>query len=478
MADPRSTLEREIKLDVDAGFVLPDLPGEPLAVRTFTSAYVDTEDRRLLGLGITLRRRTEGRSCLWQLKLPQAEDRLELEAPGLDEVPAELGDLLVAVLRGRPLVTVARLRTRRTGVLATAPNGAVAEVVVDSVAAIENGDVSRRLTEVEVELVAGDPAGLKQLAGVLTAAGARPSDGRPKLEQVLGSPPRASEPAPSAPAAVHVRQALREQARALLRHDPGTRLGQDPEELHQHRVATRRLRAVLRAARPLLDVSWSEPLRAEIGWLGAALGPVRDLDVMLEYLESEEETLDAADRAGLAPMIERLHADRDRARASLIAALTSQRYLDLLDAVEAGAESPRIVVSEVTLHAIAARQFRRLRRRVRALNADPPDDELHAVRIAGKRARYAAELAERSVGKPAARFVTATKALQDVIGLHQDAAVAEETVRALLGTVAGADGLIAAGRIVERQRARKAAARRDWPAAWRAVDRSGRDVWT
>ena len=70
----------------------------------------------------------------------------------------------------------------------------------------------------------------------------------------------------------------------LIAHDPGTRLGDDPEELHQARVATRRLRAVLRAARPLLDPGWTESLRAELSWLGGALGPVRDLDVLLDHL--------------------------------------------------------------------------------------------------------------------------------------------------------------------------------------------------
>lgn len=61
----------------------------------------------------------------------------------------------------------------------------------------------------------------------------------------------------------------------ILAHDPGARLGDDPEDVHQLRVATRRLRAFLRAARPLLEKSWAEDLRAEPGWLGGALGPVR-----------------------------------------------------------------------------------------------------------------------------------------------------------------------------------------------------------
>ena len=64
------------------------------------------------------------------------------------------------------------------------------------------------------------------------------------------------------------------------------------------RVATRRLRAFLRAGHDLLDPEWSEPLREELSWLGGALGPVRDLDVLLEHLSGEVESLDEDAREG------------------------------------------------------------------------------------------------------------------------------------------------------------------------------------
>ncbi len=99
-------------------------------------------------------------------------------------------------------------------------------------------------------------------------------------------------PRRGAPAAEALGHALAAQARAMLVHDPGTRLGTDPEELHRFRVATRRLRAFLRVARPILDRSWSEPLRAELRWLGGALGPARDLDVLEERLAAAVASLD------------------------------------------------------------------------------------------------------------------------------------------------------------------------------------------
>ncbi|CAA9418039.1 MAG: Adenylate cyclase, partial [uncultured Pseudonocardia sp.] len=91
----------------------------------------------------------------------------------------------------------------------------------------------------------------------------------------------------------HVRAALDLRLRALLHHDPGTRAGADIEDLHQMRVSVRRMRAALKAARPLLDAAWADGLRAELGWLGRALGPVRDLDVLLLRLRAEVAALPA-----------------------------------------------------------------------------------------------------------------------------------------------------------------------------------------
>jgi CHAD domain-containing protein len=114
---------------------------------------------------------------------------------------------------------------------------------------------------------------------------------------------------------------------------------------------------------------------------------------------------------------------------------------------------------------------------VKALPPDPPDDELHAVRIRGKRARYAAELAEGAVGKPARRFVQDAKRFQDVVGEHQDAVVAEERIRDLLGRSGSAQAHLAGGRLIERERARRREARAAFPAAWDALDKSGKKAW-
>jgi len=108
-----------------------------------------------------------------------------------------------------------------------------------------------------------------------------------------------------------------------------------------------------------------------------------------------------------------------------------------------------------------------LRKAVKALPENPRDEELHDLRKLGKRARYAAELAgRREIAQQAKQF-------QDVLGEHQDATFAEARLRVLSETAAPAEAL-AAGRLIELERARKAAARATWPDAWRKLDRAAR----
>ena len=102
---------------------------------------------------------------------------------------------------------------------------------------------------------------------------------------------------PAATPVEHARASLDQRLQALLAHEPGTRTGQDIEDLHQMRVAVRRMRATLKAAQPLLDTAWADDLRAELGWLGGALGPVRDLDVLLLRLHREIAGLPTAEQS-------------------------------------------------------------------------------------------------------------------------------------------------------------------------------------
>jgi CHAD domain-containing protein len=477
----KATIERERKLTAAPGFRLPDdLPGEALPERELHSTYHDTSDHRLAAAAITLRYRSEHGEGAWQLKLPHDEDRLELEYEGTARtVPAAVLELLTAQLRGRRPVQVARLRTRRSGVLVRDGDRALAEVVTDAVDVFEGRRIVRRFDEIEVELVDGDTADLRAIVHRLHRSGAIESDSRPKLFQALDLPAVRPSPQPrrKAPAEEHVAAALWEQYVAIVRHDPGTRLGHDPEELHQMRVATRRMRAILRAAAPLLDPDWMRSLRAEVGWLGGALGPVRDLDVLVEHLKADAHRLGDADERAFLVLLRSLESEHEADRAAMLQALREPRFVRLVERLERETKAPPLTSAGGSLHALAGHEFRRLRKRVRALGDHPPDDDLHATRIAVKRARYAAELAERSMGKAATAVIRDLKPLQDVLGDHQDAVVAETRIRALVKPRTSVATAIAAGRVIERQHQRRRVARAAFPGAWQTVERSATGVF-
>ena len=451
----KETVEREVKLRAGDAFRLPELGGEAIEPREFVSTYHDTADHRLARRGITLRHRVENGKGLWQLKLPHGNARLELEEPGAPTEPPEaLSGLLAGHLRGVPLLPIARLRTHREGVRADG-----AEVVHDTVAVLDHQRVTRSFEELEVELLDGDEKTLRRLEKALRRAGAADGETRPKVFQALdlefeAEPPESGD---GTSASAVLRARLREQAEELLAHDAGTRLGTDAEELHQFRVATRRLRAFLRAGGDLLDQEATEPLRAELRWLGSTLGPVRDLDVLIERLAAEVSTLGVDETEGR-KLVRTLDRSRRSARRRLLTALNSARYFALLDALE---HPFATIADEPSLAEIHAAEHRKLKQAVNGLTSDSPDEELHAARIRVKRARYAAEL---EGDKP---YVSAAKRLQDVLGEHQDAVVAIEKLRNLAGRMP--DAAVAAGRLIEREQERARRTRGAWRASWKQL---------
>jgi CHAD domain-containing protein len=376
--------------------------------------------------------------------------------------------LLPAYLRGRELVPIARLRTRREVMRAQG-----AEIVDDNVAVLEGQRVTRRFREVEVELLEGDERTLRQLEKELRKAGAASTgELQPKLYRALdlAGPLEARKLEKGCPAGEALAIALDTEYRTLLVHDPGTRRGDDPEDLHQLRVATRRLRAFLRAARPLVDRDWAGSLREELRWLGGHLGPARDLDVMLGRLRAEAGLL--GDEAGGADgLLTGLDDQRAVAYADVVDVLGTKRYFGLLERLEAAA-APPLTGDDTSLAALYHREAKRMRRTFEALGDDPASEALHESRISVKRARYAADLAAHDLGRNGRRFVTAAKRLQDILGDHQDAVVAERTIREWAASAP--EGRVAAGRLIQLERERMVAARAAWPEAWRRVDHAAR----
>jgi CHAD domain-containing protein len=469
----KTTSERELRLAADPGFRLPDLLGEPIKTRTFVSTYHDTPDLRLAASAITLRHRVEGRTGLWQLKIPQGEARLEVEVEGdAGAVPPSLAELLTAVARAQPVMPVAALRTERVGMLVRdGVDDSLVEVVRDSVVVLEGGQ-GGRFDELELELLRGDGAALRRVERLLRRAGAGDTDDRAKLFQVLDVPGPDAGP-PDGEGAERLAAAIAAQGRAILANDPGTRLGVDPEHLHRHRVAVRRLRAMLRAARPMLDRDWADDLRGELGALGSVLGPVRDADVLTERLQAQAAQLGDADGPACLPLLQALSSERSVARTLMLHALRSPRYLRLLDRLDQAAAALPVTDPGIDLRDVAAAEYRKLLRDYRRLSEAPSDDALHALRIRAKRARYASELAAPD-DRRWKHLITRTKQVQELLGEHQDAHVAEARLRELAGRTTGLDTHLAAGRLIEQERARRRHSRRNFPKAMHRLERAHR----
>jgi CHAD domain-containing protein len=398
----------------------------------FRVAYYEAGDRRLARAGATLSRRFENGHGIWRLELPRlGGERLELEQAGDSGAPPErIAGALPAFLRGSEPEPVVRLQVAR-----------------------DDAELRARVLE-----------GLQ--AGELGT-----KDGA--LDDRLGS-----GEASSRDPVLRLRVVLERQYAQMLRHDPGVRLDLDPEDVHRVRVAVRRARAVLRAARPLLDTEWSEPLRAELKWLGGVLGPRRDLDVLIERLRKEIRDLDLPESEAAEQLVELLREERDHAQEVAVEAFSSARYYRLLDELESATRGPRVRRGDISLARLAEREFKRLRKRARRLNWASTDAELHRTRILCKRTRYSVELAEPELGKGATRVTERATALQDVLGEHQDAIVAEVRLRELLPKLQGSGAAFAAGRLVERERARRAATRAAVPKAWRKLERAADRAWS
>ncbi len=506
--DGAPTLHREVerKLRVHGRYEIPDLTepvGDQLAVvsrtepaHTFTqtAVYFDTADLRLARSHITLRRREGGVDDGWHCKLPaddsapgaRDEIRLPLAAAPADVPPKALTDLVLSVTRGAHLEPVATLRTTRTATVLLAPDDRpIAELTDDNVELVEADRVTARFRELEVETREGALSELDAVVARLVEAGAIEGGLTSKLSRALG-PAAAAPPDLPEPAEVRPKSTAGEVLTAHLRRHTGAFLEQDlrlrrdlPDAVHQLRVAARRLRSGLKAFAPLVDRTWAEALRTELSWVAGELGEVRDREVLEERLLRDVASLpiehgaDRRDVDAAASVIRRSFDDeRARARSEVDEAFTSQRYVDLLVALVDAATQPRLTReadgrADQVLPALVTKAWKRLAKDVHALTLDAPDDQWHEARIAGKRARYAAEAVVPVFGRPAKAWVRQLEQVTELLGDHQDTVIAASTTRHLASgrRVTGTTGFVL-GQLHDAERARVAEIRVEFTKAW------------
>ncbi|MEW2386407.1 CYTH and CHAD domain-containing protein [Micromonospora sp. NPDC047707] len=507
-------MEEERKYEVDDGWALPELiaaaPGgggvRELPPVTLVATYFDTVDLRLARAGVSLRHR-EGDPLPWTVKLPTDSPgvRHEISRPGaVDAPPAGLVELVTVVHRGAPLAPAAVVRTVRRAYEVHDDTGAtLAEVVDDDVTVLDaDGATTAAFREVEVERKAGDRDLLDRIGSLLREAGARDGGFVPKHVRALGAAaegePDLVPPAglPADPTAGEVvTEALRREVRRLLAHDPLLRLrapvGDGDTAVHQMRVACRRLRSDLKTFRRLVRPGWARRLRDELTWLADALGAARDGEVLRERLRrtATADPLSPLDPAAVDRLDAVLAERQEVALAAVDEALRSDRYRALVDALVLAAASPRLTPRAAApardlLPRLVARPWRRLAGApgrpgsVAALAQDGPDEQWHTVRKDGKQARSAVTAVAPVLGGDAAKLARKLARVQDLLGEHQDAAVAAETWRDVADTRPDDHDLaVTAGRMLERERATVRRVRAEFPGAWRRASRRRRTAW-
>ncbi|WFB09594.1 CYTH and CHAD domain-containing protein [Streptomyces sp. LX-29] len=504
MADTVREVERKYDA-ADAGG-LPDLSGVPGVARTVAggvvtldATYYDTPDRRLAADGITLRRRTGGDDAGWHLKLPVGPDtRDEIRASLADDLPRRLAALIHSRTRGARVVPLVRLVSEReVHRLLDAEGVPLAEGSVDRVTAYRLADGERapaHWTEIEVELAEGcDPRLLDAIEKKLRKAGVRRAAASSKLARALHETATEEERKRTAEARRPARPAeptagdvvldyARGQLAAIVTLDPAVRLD-TPDSVHRMRVATRRLRSLFRSYAKVLDRGVTDPVGEELKWLAAELGVDRDREVLTERLSRRLDEVPPALRVG--PVRNRLHtwshARRGGSRRQVIALLDGERYLALLNTLDAllaapplrpaAARPPRKVLRKAVL-----RDFARLAGRVETALSAPAgperDEAVHAARKAAKRTRYAAEAARPALGKPAKRFAQRMTSVQDVLGDHQDSVVARQALTDLSAEAhAAGESAFTYGLVYGREEAVAADRERELPELWAEVSR-------
>jgi CHAD domain-containing protein len=412
------------------------------------AVYFDTADLDLAANKVTLRRRTGGEDDGWHVKLPgSGAGRLEIHHPlgrAVRKVPIQVVRTVRVHVRDKELAPVVTLRTHRiVHRLLDADGEVLAEVADDQVIAEVEGAEPESWREWEVELVNGETDLLEAAEPLLRKAGATPAKGPSKLARALGSriPESSGWELPKKPATADLFRAYAgAQVEAIRVRDPEVRRDL-PDSVHKMRVATRRLRSALASYRPVVGREAGDVIRAELKWLAGELGGARDAEVLREHFAgavAEQPAELVMGRVGGA-IDDHLRGVYKAARVEALAALESERYFRLLDSLDELIANPPLTGDErkaaKQLPEILEHDWLRMRKAVRrmesAADLDERDHELHEVRKAAKRLRYAAESAEPALGLTATRVAGLAEQVQEVLGDHQDSVVARALLRQL-----------------------------------------------
>jgi triphosphatase len=387
-----------------------------------------------------LRRLFEVRTRREVFELRPADKPAEPDGLSGEVVVGPEGDIRRKEGPDESALSVEEVRVDALGGIQRREGGApLAEISLDE-SEFSGGEGEARLSRIEVEISDGGAydgvAGFVE--GMRGSLGLRPTE-RSKFGEGLSAAGLAPAVAPdlgptevegSMPAGEVAFAILRRHFATMLAHEPGVRLGEDPEELHDMRVATRRLRAALKLYKGVLPKR-AERYERDLRFFAGALGEVRDLDVHLERLDAEAARNGEALEEVSAALVER----RAEARRRMLEVLGSDRYEGFVASFSGTlrrgrSPAPAGPILEVAPD-LVRRRYKKVRKDVEALDGESPPEDFHDLRKKGKRLRYALEPLRGIYGKPSEKMVELLKAVQDDLGDHQDLIVAAGLMREL-----------------------------------------------
>jgi CHAD domain-containing protein len=424
-------------------------------------------------------------------------EELEVELKSGDEAPlAALADLLD---HSDDLVPMTRSKLER------------AVEAVRAAITLMPRDQQERWQAAPPELLTGMSGGTPAAAEPAAAepGKAEPAADEPAAAELLPAEPSAAEPTAAEPATetalvaepvlkpstrrlgIRAEDSMPEAALKVLafnfarlkNREAGTRSGRDAEDLHDMRVAARRIRAAWRVFDSAFKAGKTKKLRRGVEAISDRLGAARDLDVLTQGLDAYRLALGDEQRSGLEPLRSLWRRRRDTARAALVRELDSDGYKafvkDMAAFLEAGLSTAASVTLPTAPHRVRDRapsEIWATYEAVRAYELVLPwadIETLHDLRIAAKWLRYALEFFGEALGPGSSVLLDKVTALQDHLGCLHDADVAAQLAREVLVSRAGELSKVerdAIGTYLRTREREVARLRRSIGPIWRAVN--------
>lgn len=270
-----------------------------------------------------------------------------------------------------------------------------------------------------------------------------------------------------------VQAAVAEGLNQLVRFGPGVCLGDEPEDVHKSRVATRRMRSQLKSFSVAIDDTWLQGVRSDLGWLADGLGAVRDADVMILRIRRCVAELPSADQETADMVVGRLETARGEAAEEVRSMLRDSRCRSLVERLQAAASDPPVLpigaerAADLASPLVSA-SWGRLERSVSALPRDPSDEDLHEVRIRAKRCRYTCEILTPVMGSKCRRMAKALTELQGVLGDVHDSHGTQAWLR---NSAESTREALVAGMLIAAEAGDHAALLGSWRRVWRKAEK-------